>query len=348
MQVAYRSDYILTNPADKIERPKMPKFKAKFYTAEQMAMLFEKLKGDPYEYIYKLTAIYGLRRSEVTGLRWSAIDFEKNTLTIDHAVVQCEMDGKRRVISKDKMKNQSSMRTLPLLPIVKDILLTLRYRQEERENKYGKYYNRQYLNYVCVDEVGMLIRPDTLTTHFKSFLVRNNLPVIRLHELRHSCASILIASGVSMKAVQEWLGHITFSTTADIYSHLNFSSKLGIADTLSDILTGNAAPKRQTVSETMETMQKIFRAAEIEKSANENHLQTFEVSDEDDEPVEENESAEVAQDASRDNADDLSVFKKAKEEMLRLGLETLDEYFEYLDFQERLQKRREKSKDMEM
>ena len=240
------------------------------------------------------------------------------------------------------------MRTLPLLPIVKDILLTLRYRQEERENKYGKYYNRQYLNYVCVDEVGMLIRPDTLTTHFKSFLVRNNLPVIRLHELRHSCASILIASGVSMKAVQEWLGHITFSTTADIYSHLNFSSKLGIADTLSDILTGNAAPKRQTVSETMETMQKIFRAAEIEKSANENHLQTFEVSDEDDEPVEENESAEVAQDASRDNADDLSVFKKAKEEMLRLGLETLDEYFEYLDFQERLQKHRKKSKDMEM
>ena len=77
-------------------------------------------------------------------------------------------------------------------------------------------------------------------------------------------------------------------------------------------------------------------------------MQTFEVSDEDDEPVEENESAEVAQDASRDNADDLSVFKKAKEEMLRLGLETLDEYFEYLDFQERLQKRREKSKDMEM
>ena len=348
LQVAYRSDYILTNPADKIERPKMPKFKAKFYTAEQMAMLFEKLKGDPYEYIYKLTAIYGLRRSEVTGLRWSAIDFEKNTLTIDHAVVQCEMDGKRRVISKDKMKNQSSMRTLPLLPIVKDILLTLRYRQEERENKYGKYYNRQYLNYVCVDEVGMLIRPDTLTTHFKSFLVRNNLPVIRLHELRHSCASILIASGVSMKAVQEWLGHITFSTTADIYSHLNFSSKLGIADTLSDILTGNAAPTRHTVSDTKDTMQKIWRAAEIDKSATENHLQTFEVSDEDDEPVEENESAEVAQDASRDNADDLSVFKKAKEEMLRLGLETLDEYFEYLDFQERLQKRREKSKDMEM
>ena len=95
-------------------------------------------------------------------------------------------------------------------------------------------------------------------------------------------------------------------------------------------------------------MQKIFSTAEIEKPANENHLQTFEVLDEDDEPVEENAAAEVSQDASPDNADDLSVFKKAKEEMSRLGLETLDEYFEYLDFQERLQKRRDKSKEMEM
>ena len=169
------------------------------------------------------------------------------------------------------------MRIVPLLTAVKDILLNLKREQQERAEKYGQYYNRQYQDYICVDEVGKLIRPDTLTTHFKSFLVRNNLPVIRFHELRHSCASILIASGVSMKAVQEGLGHSTFSTTADIYSHLNFSSKLGIADTLSDILAGNTTLKRQTAPDTIETMQKIFSTAEIEKPANENHLQTFEV-----------------------------------------------------------------------
>ena len=70
------------------------------------------------------------------------------------------------------------------------------------------------------------------------------------------------------------------------------------------------------------------------------------MSDEDDEPIEKNAAAEVLQDISLDDTDDLSVFKKAKEEMSRLGLETLDEYFEYLDFQERLQKRRDKSKNM--
>ena len=254
------------------DRPKEVRKRETIGHWEQMLTLFQKLQGDPYEYIYKLTAIYGLRRSEVCGLRWSAINFENDTITLDHAVVQCEVDGKRVLVTKDKMKNQSSMRTLPLLPAVKDILLNLKREQQERAEKYGQYYNRLYRDYVCVDEVGKLIRPDTLTTHFKSFLVRNNLPVIRFHELRHSCASILIASGVSMKAVQEWLGHSTFSTTADIYSHLNFSSKLGIADTLSDILAGNTTLKRQTAPDTIETMQKIFSTAEIEKPANENHL----------------------------------------------------------------------------
>lgn len=349
LEIAYRSDYILTNPADKVERPKSPKFKAKFYTAEQMATLFQKLEGDPYAHIYKLTAIYGLRRSEVSGLRWSAINFDNNTITLDHAVVQCEVEGKRVLIAKDKMKNQSSMRTLPLLPYAKDILLQLKRDQEERAEKYGQYYNRQYRDYICVDEVGKLIRPDTLTTHFKSFLVQNNLPVIRLHELRHSCASILIASGVSMKAVQEWLGHSTFSTTADIYSHLNFSSKLGIADTLSDILTGKSVAKTQTSSDTIDAMQKIFATAEIEKPAKENQSQAFEIFEDEEAGFDSDTADEICQEtAASDNNEDLSVFKKAKEEMLRLGLETLDEYFEYLDFQERLQKRREKSKDMEM
>ena len=82
-----------------------------------------------------------------------------------------------------------------------------------------------------------------------------------------------------MKTVQEWLGHSTFSTTADIYSCLNFSSKLGIADSLSDILTEKTSFKWQATPDTIETMQKIFRATEIEKPANENHLQAFEVFD---------------------------------------------------------------------
>ncbi len=343
LQVAYRADMIQTNPADKIEKPKVQKFKAKFYTAEQLKKLFDELKGDPYEHIYKLTALYGMRRSEVVGLRWSSIDFDKNTLTLDHAAIQCEVNGKRTVVIKDTMKTQSSLRTHPLFPIVKDMLLKLKDEQEKRIEQYGNYYNPRYLDYVCVDETGNLIRPDTLTNHFKTFLVRHNLPIIRFHELRHSCASLLIASGISMKAVQEWLGHSTFSTTADIYSHLSYSSKLGIADTLSVVFNGNSAPQNDTDADALETMRKIFHSSDVEVTPkqSETPLILYDYFVDEDTPFDD-EPAVVHQDNIKDEpvesvfpelpADSVMEFKRAKEEMQKLGFSSLEEYFEYLDF----------------
>ena len=354
LQIAYRSDLILTNPADKVERPKYQKHKAKFYSAEQVKNLFNELQGDPYEHIYKLTTIYGMRRSEVCGLRWSSIDFDKNTLTLDHTAIQCEVNGKRVTVVKDTMKNQSSMRTLPLLPFVKDMLLKLKTEQELRREKYGTYYNPKFIDYVCVDEMGNLIRPDTLTTHFKAFLKRHNLPVIRLHELRHSCASILIACGVNMKAVQEWLGHSTFNTTADIYSHLNYSSKLGIADTLSSVFSGKPTPIEQTSPDAMSKIQKIFYSSDVEAAPKKirNVEDEYDSWDEDYEDVDDavfvdttDEDEQLKNEPIESVFPELapssvSEFKKAKEEMNRLGFETLDEYFEYLDFKSRMEQRK--------
>lgn len=349
LQVAYRADYIKTNPADKVERPKSPKYKAKFYTIEQMSELFIKLQGDPYEFIYKLTAIYGLRRSEICGLRWESVDFERNTITLEHTVVQCEVNGKRTIVKKDKMKNQSSMRTLPLLPMVKEILLKVKTEQERNMERYGSYYSREYLGYVCVDDVGKIVRPDTLTTHFRTFLLRNKLPLIRLHELRHSCASILIACGVSMKAVQEWLGHSTFSTTADIYSHLNYSSKLAVADTLTSVFNGKPMPKIQSDTNPMNAMQKLFTFSEVENPDDSKEKRFPAVYESWDETVEDK-TEETPQIPLKDEpiekvfpelpSENISEFKKAKEEMKRLGFETLDEYFEYLDFKSRMEQRK--------
>lgn len=348
LQIAYRSDLILTNPADKVERPKYQKHKAKFYSAEQVKNLFNELQGDPYEHIYKLTTIYGMRRSEVCGLRWSSIDFDKNTLTLDHTAIQCEVNGKRVTVVKDTMKNQSSMRTLPLLPMVKEILLKVKSEQERNIERYGSYYSREYLGYVCVDDVGKIVRPDTLTTHFRTFLLRNNLPLIRLHELRHSCASILIACGVSMKAVQEWLGHSTFSTTADIYSHLNYSSKLAVADTLTNVFNGKPVPKTQSDTDSMDTMQKLFSFSEVENPDDSKEKRFPTVYESWDETVEDK-TEETPSISLKDEpiekvfpelpSENVSEFRKAKEEMKRLGFETLDEYFEYLEFKSRMEQR---------
>lgn len=107
-------------------------------------------------------------------------------------------------------------------------------REEQKENRRlcGRSYNKEYLDYVCVNEIGDLIKPHYVTESFPKLLKANGFRPIRFHDLRHSCASLLLANGVSMKQIQEWLGHSDFSTTANIYAHLDYSSKLTSADAM--------------------------------------------------------------------------------------------------------------------
>ena len=93
-------------------------------------------------------------------------------------------------------------------------------------------YCEDYADYICVDEMGKLFRPNYVTDHFKLLLHQNGLRPIRFHDLRHSCASLLLSQGIPMKQIQDWLGHSTFATTADIYSHLDFASKQDSADAI--------------------------------------------------------------------------------------------------------------------
>ena len=97
-------------------------------------------------------------------------------------------------------------------------------------------YSTEYLDFVCTDQEGKLIRPNFVTEHFDWLLTKYGLKHIRFHDLRHSCASLMVMNGVSMKQVQEWLGHSTFSTTADIYAHLDYKSKEGSAGVIAGLL----------------------------------------------------------------------------------------------------------------
>lgn len=96
----------------------------------------------------------------------------------------------------------------------------------------GRSYIKDYTEYVCVNEVGDLIKPHYVTESFPKLLKANGLRPVRYHDLRHSCASLLLANGVPLKQIQEWLGHSDFSTTANIYAHLDYSSKLTSADAM--------------------------------------------------------------------------------------------------------------------
>jgi len=232
LKYAVKMEMINSNPADRVERPKKEQFVGQFYDANEMNQLFRVLEGSVLQVPIMLGAFYGLRRSEILGLKWSAIDFEDNTISICHTVAQIKLDGKKMIVESDTPKTKSSRRTLPLVPAMRSLLIRQREQQEHYQRICGKAYSKDYQDYVCLNQLGERLKPDYLTAAFKKILISNNLRVIRLHDLRHSCASLLLANGVPMKQIQEWLGHSQFSTTADIYAHLDYKSKHNSATAL--------------------------------------------------------------------------------------------------------------------
>ena len=247
LQYAVKNGLITENAADRVDRPKKGKYLAGFYTKEELATLFEDTKEDSIAVVIQLAAYYGLRRSEVLGIRWSAVDFEKGTLSINHKVTEGKVNGKHQLYTEDKLKTKSSFRTLPLIPPVRTLLEEQRARQEEYRKLFKRSYCTDYLDYVCTDEMGKLFRPNYITDHFKLLLEQHGLRHIRFHDLRHSCASLLLSQGIPRKQSQEWLGHSTFATTADIYSHLDFNSKLESADAITAAFAEEAAEAQEGI-----------------------------------------------------------------------------------------------------
>ncbi len=232
LKYAVKIDVLVANPADKVERPKKEPFKASFYDSKEMERLFEASRGTLLEIPILLGAFYGLRRSEVVGLRWEAVDFKKNTLTISHTVTSYTLDGKRHTVAQDTTKTKSSMRTLPLVPAIREKLLAVKAQQQTYIDLCGRSYDKHYLGYICVNQMGGLVTPHYVTQTFPELLKKHGLRRIRFHDLRHSCASLLLSNGVPMKQIQEWLGHSDFSTTANIYAHLDYNSKIDSAQAM--------------------------------------------------------------------------------------------------------------------
>lgn len=104
--------------------------------------------------------------------------------------------------------------------------------------KVRKVENELYFesDYICVQRDGNLITPHSASHRFSNFLKKNSFPHIRLHDLRHSCASLLIAQGVDIKIIQEWLGHSSIATTGNIYGHLQFKQKISTGIVLENLL----------------------------------------------------------------------------------------------------------------
>lgn len=228
---ALRDGLIPSNPCDLVTLPKNDRHESKFYSTEQVKALLVACKDDVLYPLLKLTAVYGLRRSEVLGLKWDSIDFDNETITIKHTVSKV-----KTVVEKDKTKNSSSHRTFPFLPGICELLLSLK--QQEKANR--KLFGDAYINndYILKWDDGHPFSPDYVSHHFADLLEKHDFPPIRFHELRHSCASILINQGATLKDVQAWMGHADISITADTYAHLDAQRKKGTANLMACQLCG--------------------------------------------------------------------------------------------------------------
>ena len=235
LKYAVKIKTIQSNPAVNVERPRKEKFIGSFYDKKEINTLFDIIQGHPLEVAIKLAAFYGLRREEIIGLKWTAIDFENNTLTIQHTVTECNLDGKHIEVASDTAKTDSSLRTMPLVTNFREMLFAKKEKQEHYRKLCGRSYCKEYLDYIFVNEMGERWKPRYLSDGFKRILEQNGLRRIRFHDLRHTCASLLLANKVPMKKIQEWLGHSDFSTTANNYAHLDFQSKISSAEAM---LTG--------------------------------------------------------------------------------------------------------------
>lgn len=237
-QQAFKDEMIDANPFDRVGRPRKNKFHGENYSEEELLTLLQLARGDVIYPAILLAGAMGLRRSEALGVRWSRIDWEKHTVLLDTKIVEYRENGKKVVEPVEEMKNKSSRRTLPLPDPVVEMLQVQKEHREVYRKMFQGSYNAQYLDYVCVNQLGELLRPSYVTDHFRELLEKYGLRHIRFHDLRHTFASLLINQDVPLINVSNFLGHSDLSTTANIYAHLDKASKQASAAVISDILQG--------------------------------------------------------------------------------------------------------------
>lgn len=160
-------------------------------------------------------AYYGLRRSEILGLKWSAVNWDKGTISICHTVVRV-----KSVMAEDTTKTQAGRRELNLFDTARSCLVKIRQQQEEDKAFFGKEYEN-HDGYIFVWEDGRSYDPNYISHLFTKAMTDFGRPEITLHKLRHTCCSLLINKGWDLKKLQYWLGHSDASTTLNIYSHFN-------------------------------------------------------------------------------------------------------------------------------
>ncbi len=232
LEKAVKWQVIFSNPCARVEPPKAAKREAEYLDEMQAQELLKCLESEPLQYRTMTTLLLysGMRRGELCGLEWSDIDFENSIVDISKTTLYLANRG----IFDDTTKTETSKRVIKLPSVAMDVLKEHLIEQKKTQFKLGdKWINS---NKVFTQWNGKPIHPDTITGWFAKFIKKNNLPPIHLHSLRHTNATLLIASGADLRTVSKRLGHSNMTTTSNIYTHAIQSADERAAELLGDIL----------------------------------------------------------------------------------------------------------------
>lgn len=213
LNAAVRQGIILSNPAQRVDAPKVRRPEIHYYSMEDLQRLLRLAEGTRLDILIKLAGLLGLRREEIVGLQWKHVDLTARKLEI----CSVRTSAGSQVITKEP-KTSSSRRTLHIPDILAEALI----RQKKHQEDCKAYLEDAYVDsgYVFTYEDGRPMRPNYASELFTSFIAQNHLPPLTLHGLRHSFASIASAKGIPMYDIGKALGHSSPATTSKIYTHL--------------------------------------------------------------------------------------------------------------------------------
>ena len=241
MDIALSYGIIVYNPVKKVViNKKLANKYAKdtdsderFFSYEEAVLFLSKVKDHELYELFYITLFFGLRREEILGLRWSALDLKNKTMRINHTVT------KGMTISRtNTTKTASSTRTYPLTDEQVELFKMMKKREKSNRRLCGNSYNDN--DYVFKHVDGSLYYPDYPTKAFNKLIKKiPELPQsITFHGLRSSCVSILVHQGLDIKSIQKWVGHADIDTTLRIYAKVkDKESKIEISDVMKDIIT---------------------------------------------------------------------------------------------------------------
>ncbi|HWQ43808.1 MAG TPA: site-specific integrase [Desulfosporosinus sp.] len=243
LEDAMKWQYIVSNPATRVEAPKVHKKQTISYDEIQSAALLEALLVEPIKYrcLVTLALFTGLRRGELLGLEWKVIDMDKGQLAV---VKQSQYTPETGIVDRTT-KTESSKRLISIPPSIVALLKEYKAAQNEERLKVGDLWQKSDRLFTTWD--GKPMHPDTVSSWFNDFLNRHNekmlieekipLPHIRFHDLRHTSASLMISQGVSLKNVSSRLGHSSITITADIYTTALQSADKEASNKLEDLFS---------------------------------------------------------------------------------------------------------------